>query len=113
MQKKPKKLRISFGGPMLLSILGEVIGVYRISLMIKDMERKEDYYDDNFNQLWSIDLTTNAEKKVYSAPWDIVGANFYENTNTLHVFINEDASTKLVFLSATIVTRPFRLKKKI
>ena len=57
-------------------------------------------YDDNFNQLWSIDLTTNEEKKVYSAPWDIVGANFYENTNTLHVFINEDASTKLVFLSA-------------
>ena len=57
-------------------------------------------YDDNFNQLWSIDLTTNTEKKVYSAPWDIVGANFYENTNTLHVFINEDASTKLVFLSA-------------
>ena len=57
-------------------------------------------YDDNFNQLWSIDLTTNEEKKVYSASWDIVGANFYENTNTLHVFINEDASTKLVFLSA-------------
>ena len=57
-------------------------------------------YDDNFNQLWSIDLTTNEQKKVYSASWDIVGANFYENTNTLHVFINEDASTKLVFLSA-------------
>ena len=57
-------------------------------------------YDDNFNQLWSIDLTTNEEKKVYSASWDIVGANFYANTNTLHVFINEDASTKLVFLSA-------------
>ena len=35
MQKKSKKLRISFGGPMLLSTLGEVIGVYRISLMIK------------------------------------------------------------------------------
>jgi dipeptidyl aminopeptidase/acylaminoacyl peptidase len=57
-------------------------------------------YDNNFNQLWSIDLTTNEQKKVYSASWDIVGANFYENTNTLHVFINEDASTKLVFLSA-------------
>ena len=57
-------------------------------------------YDDNFNQLWSINLTTNEQKKVYSASWDIVGANFYENTNTLHVFINEDASTKLVFLSA-------------
>ena len=35
MQKQSKKLRISVGGPMLLSILGEVIGVYRISLMIK------------------------------------------------------------------------------
>ena len=35
MQKKSEKLRISFGGPMLLSTLGEVIGVYRISLIIK------------------------------------------------------------------------------
>jgi len=34
MQKQSKKLRISVGGPMLLSTLGEVIGVYRISLMI-------------------------------------------------------------------------------
>ena len=57
-------------------------------------------FDDNFEQLWSINLMTNEEKQVFKTSWDVVGANFYEDTSTLHVFINEDASTKLITLSA-------------
>ena len=57
-------------------------------------------YNSNFEQLWSVNLKTNEQKKVFNASWDIVGANFYNHTNSLHVFINEDASTKLIILSA-------------
>jgi dipeptidyl aminopeptidase/acylaminoacyl peptidase len=57
-------------------------------------------FNSDFEQLWSINLMTNEEKQVYKTAWDVVGANFYEDAGTLHVFTNDDASTKLAILSA-------------
>ena len=44
-------------------------------------------YNSNFEQLWSVNLKTNEQKKVFNASWDIVGANFYNHTNSLHEHI--------------------------